>query len=137
MTRRQTREQVFKLLFMANFYKEEELPEQFALFLSEDNSDKEEAKQSTSEEDAEITAKVDAIVAHLDEIDDKINQSTEGWKTSRMAKVDLTLIRIAVYEMNYEKLAEGIAINEAVEIAKKYGEENASSFVNGVLARLV
>lgn len=62
----------------------------------------------------------------------------EGWKTGRMGKVDLTLIRLAVYEMKYdEDVPVGVAINEAVELAKKYGTDESPAFINGVLAKLV
>ena len=61
----------------------------------------------------------------------------EGWTTARMPKVDLTLLRLALYEISYEELPAGVAINEAVELAKKYGSDNSSSFINGVLGRIV
>ena len=74
----------------------------------------------------------------IEEIDAKINEVSEGWKTGRMGKVDLTLIRLAVYEMLYEEdVPAKVAINEAVELAKQYGTDNSPSFVNGVLAKLV
>ena len=70
----------------------------------------------------------------IEEIDAKINEVSEGWKTGRMGKVDLTLIRLAVYEMLYEeKIPVSVSINEAVEIAKTYGSTEDASFVNGVL----
>ena len=76
------------------------------------------------------------IFAHVEEIDALINEVVEGWKTTRMAKVDLSLIRLAVYEIRYEKIPKGIAINEAVELAKKYGADQSAGFVNGVLAKI-
>ena len=67
----------------------------------------------------------------------QFNAVAKGWKTSRMGKVDLTIIRLAVYELKYEEdIPTGVAINEAVELAKKYGTDTSSSFVNGVLAKL-
>ena len=67
-----------------------------------------------------------------------INEKTTGWKTNRMAKVDLSLIRLAVYEIKYEEdMPAGVAINEAVELAKIYSGDGAPSFVNGVLAKFV
>ena len=70
----------------------------------------------------------------IEEIDAKINEVSEGWKTGRMGKVDLTLIRLAVYEMLYEEdVPAKVAINEAVELCKKYDEEKARPFLNGVL----
>ena len=67
-----------------------------------------------------------------------INAIARGWKTTRMGKVDLTLIRLGVYEMKFDdEIPTGVAINEAVELAKKYGTDGSSSFVNGILAKLV
>lgn len=132
MTRREIREEVFKAVFRADFHKEEDLPEQVSLFLQE------EEPPITRGSDADyISTKSNDVIKKIPEIDERINSHTEGWTTSRMAKVDLTLIRLAVYEAVYEKIPAGVAINEAVELAKKYGEENSSSFVNGVLARII
>ena len=70
--------------------------------------------------------------------DEAIDAVAEGWKTGRMGKVDLTLIRLAVYEMKYdEDVPVGVAINEAVELAKKYGTDESPAFINGMLAKLV
>ena len=74
----------------------------------------------------------------IPEIDEKINQVAEGWKTRRMGKVELTILRLAVYEMQYdEEIPEKVAINEAVELAKKFGRDESPAFINGVLAKLV
>ena len=88
------------------------------------------------EQEKYIADKSSDIFAHVEEIDAIIDEAVEGWKTSRMAKVDLSLIRLAVYEIRYEKLPKGIAINEAVELAKTYGTDQSAGFVNGVLARI-
>ncbi len=128
MTRRELREEVFKMLFRVEFHPEDELPEQLALFFEEDKESKKDMKY--------VEEKFQAIMEHLPEIDELINQHVEGWKTTRMAKVDLTLIRLAVYEFKFEELPKGIAINEAVEIAKKYGDTNSPSFINGALAKI-
>ena len=72
----------------------------------------------------------------LPELDAKINEKATGWKTSRMSKMDLTIIRLAVYEILFEdEIPVKVSINEAVELAKKYGTESSASFVNGVLAK--
>lgn len=96
------------------------------------------ALDTASEEDRDyIEHKSSDILAHLQEIDEIINTSATGWKTSRMAKVELALIRVAVYEIRYEEdIPTKVAINEAVELAKEYGEDNSAAFVNGVLARI-
>ena len=131
MTRREIREQVFKMLFRVEFYNQEEMSEQIAL--CEDDACSWKEKDTTY-----IFEKVEKISEKLEEIDAKINEVSEGWKTGRMGKVDLTLIRLAVYEMLYEEdVPAKVAINEAVELAKQYGTDNSPSFVNGVLAKLV
>ena len=128
MTRREIREQVFKMLFRVEFYNQEEMSEQIAL--CEDDACSWKEKDKTY-----IFEKVEKISEKIEEIDAKIS---EGWKTGRMGKVDLTLIRLAVYEMLYEEdVPAKVAINEAVELAKQYGTDNSPSFVNGVLAKLV
>ena len=72
------------------------------------------------------------------EIDEKINEIAEGWRTRRMGKVELTILRLAVFEMKYdEEIPEKVAINEAVELAKKFGGDEAPAFVNGILAKLI
>ena len=130
MTRREIREQVFKMLFRVEFYNQEEMSEQIAL--CEDDACSWKEKDKTY-----IFEKVEKISEKLEEIDAKINEVSEGWKTGRMGKVDLTLIRLAVYEMLYEEdVPAKVAINEAVELAKQYGTDNSPSFVNGVLAKL-
>ncbi|MEY8392499.1 transcription antitermination factor NusB [Lachnospiraceae bacterium 45-W7] len=130
MSRREIREKIFKLLFRAEFYEEGDLSEQRQLFLEE-----------LGQEDKDILYirdKFEQIVNHLTEIDDMINQVAQGWKTGRMGKVDLTLIRLAVYEIKFEEdIPTGVAINEAVELAKSYGTDDSPSFVNGILAKLV
>ena len=83
-----------------------------------------------------ITGKCEDILGHLTEIDDAINEVTKGWKTTRMGKVDLSLIRLAVYEIRYEEdIPTKVAINEAIELAKKYGTDESPAFINGVLAK--
>ena len=125
MTRRELREQIFKLLFGVEFHDRQELPEQIAVY--------EETEEPWDTKDgAYISGKCKDIVAHLAEIDEAIDAVAEGWKTGRMGKVDLTLIRLAVYE----DVPVGVAINEAVELAKKYGTDESPAFINGVLAKL-
>lgn len=131
MSRREIREQIFKLLFRAEFYEESDMPEQLALFF-------EELDQREEKDTDYIRKKYESIMEHLTEIDAMINEVAQGWKTSRMGKVDLTLIRLATYELKFEEdIPTGVAINEAVELAKTYGTDDSASFVNGILAKLV
>lgn len=131
MNRREIREQIFKMLFQTEFYEKEELDEQIQISM-EELTEKDEGKRTYIEQ------KLREIYRHQDEIDAWINEKAIGWKTSRMAKVDLALIRLAVYEIKYEtEIPSGVAINEAVELAKVYSSDGAPSFVNGVLAKFV
>ena len=131
MSRRELREQIFKMLFRIEFHEGMEMEEQMQLFLEEE--------EEISKEDSEyIRYKYENIVEHLEEIDASVNEKAKGWKTSRMAKVELSLIRLAVYEIQYdEDIPAGVAINEAVELAKKYGADSSPAFINGVLAKFV
>ena len=92
-----------------------------------------------SEEQAEhISARVDLVLEKKEEIDELVNNVSENWKTDRMGKVELSLIRLGCYEMKYDDdIPTAVAINEAVELAKIYGSQEAGAFVNGVLAKLL
>lgn len=133
MNRREIRERIFKLLFRVEFYKAEEMEEQKELFLEDAEDFPEEA---AGKDKREITEKYDAIVNRLPEIDAMIDERAVGWSSRRMGKVDLAIIRLAVYEICFdEKIPTGVAINEAVELAKSYGQDGSAAFVNGVLAK--
>ena len=98
----------------------------------------EELGQEEEKDTLYIQNKFEQIVSRLPELDEMVNQVAQGWKTTRMGKVDLTLIRLAVYEIKFEEdIPEGVAINEAVELAKIYGTDDSPSFINGILAKLV
>lgn len=129
MSRRELREQIFKLLFRVEFNSLEDMPEQEALFFEQ-----EDAAQG---EDADyISDKYNKICQVLSEIDGLLNEKAEGWNTARMSKVDLTILRLAVYEIKYDDTVPvSVAINEAVELAKKFGQNASSGFVNGILAK--
>ena len=80
---------------------------------------------------------VDGIEEHCEEIDAIIGKASIGWSTDRMPKVDLSILRVAVYELVFEKKApQKVVINEAVRIASKYGGEDSPKFINGVLGRI-
>lgn len=132
MSRRELREHIFRMLFRKEFFaSEEEFEAQTALYMEE--------LEPLEEKDRRyMRTKVADIYAKVPELDEKLNEVAKGWKTGRMGKVDLTVLRLALYEMAYEEgIPERVAINEAVEIARKYGGNESPSFVNGVLAKLV
>lgn len=130
MNRSGLREQVFKLLFRIEFNLKEEMEEQCELFLEHEEI------EMTEKDKIQIRERFLAIHDKLEEIDFKINERATGWTTERMGKVDLSIIRLAVYELLYDdRIPQKVAINEAVELAKKYGQEESYGFVNGVLAK--
>lgn len=94
--------------------------------------------EELSEKDQEyMSRKYRHVLEKLDEIDALLNETSNGWKTKRMSRVDLTALRLAVYELKYDKdVPTGVAINEAVELAKRFGGETSGSFVNGILGKI-
>ena len=138
MSRRELREHIFKFLFRIEFNDREEMPEQEQFFFEMLKMEaQEERTQKVKDEDAAyISTKSNKIIEKLDELDAMINKQAKGWTTQRMGKVDLTILRLAVYEIVFdEDVPTGVAINEAVELAKRFGQEESSGFVNGVLAK--
>lgn len=147
MTRREMREHCFKMLFGAEFYTAEETSGQTAQYFDSPEED-----DTTAEGDVEVIHqvgvkesdrtflidRVEGIIAKVPELDEKINSVAKGWKTNRMGKVELTILRQAAYEILYDsEVPAKVAINEAVDLAKKYGGKEAPAFINGVLAKLV
>ena len=142
MTKREEREHKFRLLFSTQFYKETEIPEQLKRYFEspdyEDGDGIVHMEKLSPEDEERLTAEVSEIVAKIPELDQKINAAIEGWKTDRMTKTDLTILRLSLYEILFmEDIPEKVSINEAIELAKKYGGNESGAFVNGVLARLV
>ena len=138
MSRRELREQIFKYIFRIEFNDRDEMPEQEQFFFEtlKMEAQEKEAREIKDEDAAYISDKSNKILEKLDEIDGMINKQAKGWTTQRMGKVDLTILRLAVYEIVFdEDVPTGVAINEAVELAKRFGQEESSGFVNGVLAK--
>ena len=130
MSRTELREHIFRMLFRIEFNSEEEMKEQEAFYF-------EELEEATGKDQEYILNKYRAIVERKEEIDTLLNEVTEGWKTTRMNRVDLTILRLATYEVKWDvDIPTGVAINEAVELAKKYSSDEGPSFVNGVLAKV-
>ena len=138
MSRKLAREAAFKALFQLDFNFEEDS--------REDCEDL--AIQTMFDDEPRLTAKKDFVFiedmvkgtrAHLEEIDELITANLkQGWQLPRLMAVDRNILRLAVYEMKFVKpnVAKGVAINEAVELAKKYGTDDSSRFVNGILVAI-
>lgn len=147
MTRSELREHCFKMLFCADFYPASEKEQQMKRYFEEPMEEAvtpegveeilHNVVMSEKNEDY-LKTKTEDIMNKVPQLDEKINQVAEGWKTRRMGKVDLTILRLALYEILYDdEVPEKVAINEAVELAKKFGGNDSSAFINGVLAKLV
>lgn len=130
MSRREAREHVMKLLFQKDFMDEDEYEDLATRYLDRFEVPK---KQHDF-----ILGEYNGAIARQEKIDEIIADSSKNWKTSRMAKLDLTILRLAVYEMHYvEEIPNNVAINEAVELAKKYSSDKSPAFINGLLANVI
>lgn len=139
MSRSQIREQIFKLLFRVEFNSQEDMPEQVKLFMESPTLDKDEDNckeiSISDNEQQYIINKYDDIVSHMSEIDGIINDNAKGWSTDRLGKVELTILRLAVYEIKYDNdIPVSVAIDQAVELSKRFGRDESYSFINGILA---
>ncbi|MGN0404211.1 MAG: transcription antitermination factor NusB [Bariatricus sp.] len=130
MGRSELREHIFKMIFGLEFTEEEQLEAQLELYLDQ--------LDDVSEKDRSyMLAKAKAIASKVREIDAMINENATGWKTTRMNKVDLSILRLAVYEMRFDDdVPVKVAINEAVELAKRFSGDEGPAFINGVLGKL-
>jgi len=130
MNRSQAREQAFKLLYSVEV-QQDYSEEQINLYIENNEIANEEIKEY-------ILSTINGIKANKEDIDELIKTNLkEDWKLERLPKINVSLLRLAIYEIIYKKIPYKVAINEAVELAKKYGEDNARSFINGILASIV
>ena len=131
MTRRQIRENLYKMLFQVEFHDKDSLRTQMEIYLDD-------LKGADEKDKRELTDKFNELVENLEQIDTKIEEKADGWTIERIAKSELTILRLGVYELLYvEDVPNKVAINEAVELAKAYGADKASGFINGILASVV
>lgn len=129
LTRTEMRENLYQVLFRMDYFSGEELPEQLELFLEE--------IPATEREKEELRKRFQEVITHVEDLDAIIEDKSNGWKVQRLAKSDLTVLRLAIYEMRYDdKIPVGVAISEAVELAKTYGGEKSAGFVNGILSTI-
>lgn len=130
MSRRQIREHLVKMLYCSGFYDDEDFKEQLSMYIE---------KVCMPESDRDyFNTRYNEIAQKLPCIDDIISEKSVGWKITRMSKIDLNILRLAVYEIKFDDtIPDKVAINEAVEIAKIYGGDNSPSFINGILAKIV
>lgn len=131
MNRSEMREQAFKIMYSLEIQKNENLEEQLGLYI-ESNEIKDESAIEY------IKDAVLGIEENKKEILDNIEKNLKkDWKIERISKIDLVILKLAIYEITYKEIPYKVVINEAVELAKKYGEDNSKNFVNGILASIV
>ena len=131
MNRSQSREEAFKLLYSLQLIEDVSVEEQIEIFLTEEKI-----------EDKDAIKYIKQLILGINENNEKIendikNNIKEDWSISRISKIDLTLLKLGIYEILYSKLPYKVVINEVVELAKKYGDDTSKGFVNGVLASIV
>ena len=147
MTRRELREHCFKMLFGTAFYPIEEADDQISHYFEAPDEDEQQEDGSYRVihsaafdiyDSDYVRGKVEKIIEKIPELDERINGVAEGWKTKRMGRVELAILRLALYEISFDDdIPEKVAINEAVELARKFGGGDSPAFVNGILAKLV
>lgn len=131
MNRSKAREAAFKLLYSLQIMSESNIKEQIELFIKDEEIDDKEAIKF-------ITDIIEGTAQNNNDIEEQIKQNIkQDWTISRISKIDLTLLKLGIYEMIYAKVPYKVVINEVVELAKMYGDDSSKSFVNGVLASIV
>ena len=131
MNRTAMRESAFRLIYSLEIQKQDNLKEQIDVYFESENIENKEAKEYI--EDAVL-----GIEKHKEEILGLIEKNLKSdWKIERISKIDLSILKLAIYEIQYKDIPFKVVINEAVELAKKYGEDSSKNFVNGILASIV
>ena len=131
MNRTAMRESAFKLIYSLEIQKQDNLKEQIDVYFESENIENKDAKEYI--EDAVL-----GIENHKEEILGLIEKNLKSdWKIDRISKIDLSILKLAIYEIQYKDIPFKVVINEAVEMAKKYGEDSSKNFINGILASIV
>lgn len=130
MKRTETREQSFRLIYSIEIQKDMD-EEQVELFLQENGIEEKTEIEYVKEVFVGIKENKEEILTLIQ------NNLKEKWSVDRISKIDLSILEVAIFELIFSKLPYKVVINEAVELAKKYGDDNSKAFVNGILASIV
>ncbi len=131
MNRSASRENAFKLIYSLEIQKTNNIEEQMELFFESNDIKDKEAKKYINNVILGIWENKEKILSSIEK------NLKEDWKLNRISKMDLSILELAIYEIEFSEVPYKVAINEAVELAKKYGEDNSRKFVNGILASIV
>ena len=143
MTRTEARDSIFRIVFREAFLPEDGMEGQTEEYLAQLGEEPETflpgMKHEIEPKDEEyIRTKVDAILEKTAELDSLLESASKDWKMNRVGKAELAILRVAAYEIRYDDdIPDKVAINEALELAKKYCDEKAAPFINGVLNQLL
>ena len=131
MNRTAIRELAFKLIYSLEIQKDIDIQEQIDLFLENNEINDPKAKEY-------IDDAIKGIEKNSEDIINQIEKNLKSdWNIERISKVNLSLLKLAIYEIKYKQIPYKVVINEVVELAKKYGEDTSKNFVNGILASIV
>ena len=131
MNRSESREEAFKLLYSLQMQSDYDLEEQIQFFIDEENITDNNAIKYINET-------IRGIDQNNEQIENNVKENIKSnWSISRISRIDLTLLKLGIYEILYSKLPYKVVVNEIVELAKKYGDDSSKSFVNGVLASII
>lgn len=131
MNRSTIRELTFRLIYSIEIQKSTNIEEQIDFYIESNNIEDKNAKEY-------IRDVVLGIETNIEDITKLIEKHLKSdWKIDRISKIDLSLLKLAIYEIKYKEIPYKVAINEAIELAKKYGEDNSKNFINGILASVV
>lgn len=131
MSRSAIREQAFKLIYSLEIQKKEEKEEAIELYIESNNITDKNAIEYIRDAVFGIEKNKKVIIENIEK------NLKADWKIDRISKIDLSILKLAIYEIKYKDIPFKVVINEAVELAKKYGEDNSKNFVNGILASVV
>lgn len=130
MSRKKARDNAFKCIYELEFGRDEDLNKILNNCYEENDNKPDEMEY--------IEMVLKGVKENLAEIDNVILSKLKNWSIERIAKIDLAILRLAIYEINYvEDIPEKVSANEAVELAKTYGNNDSKSFVNGVIAKVI
>lgn len=131
MSRTEIRELAFKLIYSLEIQEEKELQEQIDLYIEENEIVAEKAQEYIKDIILGINENEEEIISIIKSI------LTEKWTIERISKINLSILKLAIYEIKYKEIPFKVEINEAVELAKKYGDETSGRFINGALAKAI
>jgi N utilization substance protein B len=131
MSRRTARKHIFNLIFQQEYHPEESLSELIVKY-------KEEYEDYDSKDNAFIFSQCKGIIENKEVLDKAITEAAVGWTADRMAKTDLSLLRLATYEILFvDDIPDTVSINEALELSKNFCDEKGTKFINGVLGKVL